>query len=126
MAIYLRCFEGEPFLCQPPAVATLTVVSSHMLMKSVGPMSISLSYLLCTGMFGLASATAIFRSRRHRFAAASEVQRNPLLGLNLGAFVVHSPERANLKTNRTSPVVLLSSIPWRSGLPLRSGRRNEL
>jgi hypothetical protein len=76
MAIYLRCFKREPFLWQSLAVASLTLVSSRVLVKSMGPMGISLSYLLCTGMFGLASAAVIFRSWRHGLTTESEAARS--------------------------------------------------
>jgi hypothetical protein len=80
MAIYLRSFKREPFLWQSLAVATLTLVSSRALVKSMGSMGISLSYLLCTGLFGLVSATVIFRSWRHGLVRP-EVQSTPLLRL---------------------------------------------
>jgi hypothetical protein len=80
MAIYLRSFKREPFLWQSLAVATLTLVSSRMLIKGLGPMGLSLSYLVCTGMFGLASATVIFRSWRQGLATGAEIQQNPPLG----------------------------------------------
>ena len=62
MAIYLRSFKREPFLIQSVAVAALTVLLSLVTVKSWGIAGVAASYLLCTGVIGLITAAATFRS----------------------------------------------------------------
>lgn len=78
MAVYLRSFKREPFLWQSVAIAALTLISSRLTVKTMGTVGISLSYLLCTGAFGLLSGLMIFRSWHRRIATP---ERSPLLVL---------------------------------------------
>lgn len=61
MAIYLRSFKREPFLVRSIVIAVLTVVFALSTVKVWGTAGVALSYLLCTGVVGLASAIVIFR-----------------------------------------------------------------
>jgi len=60
MAIYLRSFKREPFLWQSIAIAGLTLFFCRLTVRNMGTDGISLSYFICTGIFGVLSAWLIF------------------------------------------------------------------
>ena len=62
MGIYLRSFKREPFLMQSVVVAVLTVLLSLSTVKAWGTAGVGASYLLCTGVIGLALGAATFHA----------------------------------------------------------------
>ncbi len=64
MAVYLRSFKEEPFLVQSTVVAVLTTLGIAITASRWGSVGVAMSYLLCTGIVGFATASTIFRSKR--------------------------------------------------------------
>lgn len=62
MAVYLRSFKREPFLLQSVIVAVLTVSLSLSTVKAWGTAGVGASYLLGTGVIGLALGAATFHA----------------------------------------------------------------
>jgi hypothetical protein len=60
LAIYMRSFKREPFLWQSVGVAALTLLMCRIMAPGMGNVGIALSYLVCTGILGAASAWLIF------------------------------------------------------------------
>jgi len=71
LAVYLRSFKCEPYLCQSTVVASLTVLGTVLTVSRWGSLGVALTYLLSTGVVGLPWAIAIYM-RRHRLHAATE------------------------------------------------------
>jgi hypothetical protein len=61
LAIYLRAHKREPFLWQSLLVATLTSGGALLFTPRWGLSGAAVTYFVCTGMVGLASASVIFR-----------------------------------------------------------------
>jgi hypothetical protein len=70
-AIYLRSFKREPFLGQSMAVAILTLSFCFLTVKQMGPIGVSLGYLICAGAIGLVSGTIIQRSWTRKIASTN-------------------------------------------------------
>ena len=67
-AIYLRSFKREPFLEQSMVIAILTLAFCFLTVRRMGPMGISLGYLICAGAVGVMSGTIIQRSWTRQIA----------------------------------------------------------
>jgi hypothetical protein len=81
MAIYLRSFKAEPFLVQSIIVASLTAVGVAMAAPRWGSFGIALCYFAFSGIVGLGSASAIFRSKRQAHAMRNTPTCPDLTGL---------------------------------------------
>ncbi len=84
-AIYLRSFKREPFLFQSTTAAALTLAGVFLLVRQLGTAGVVASYLVGTGMFGVAYSSYIFakwqgtmRSVEWRSIVASHVCRGEL------------------------------------------------
>ena len=66
--MYLRAFKREPFLLQSLAVSAVTILLCLLLVKPWGNTGVAVSYLVGTGIVGLATATAIFQEWRRNGA----------------------------------------------------------
>lgn len=66
MAVYLRCFKQEPYLGQSVAVAALSMAAVWFAAPRWGTGGVAVSYALCSGVIGLASASAIFAAKRRQ------------------------------------------------------------
>jgi len=63
-AIYLRSHKEDPLIWQALAVAILTSAGAYFAAPRWGISGTSIVYFVCTGVIGLISATAIFRTKR--------------------------------------------------------------
>lgn len=64
MAIYLRSFKREPFMIQSAIVSGLTVLAVLVAAPKSGGLGVAIAYLAFSGIGGMISGVAIFRSRR--------------------------------------------------------------
>jgi hypothetical protein len=64
LSIYCRAHKAEPFLLQSTLVATATLFGTMLCANRWGVYGVALTYFLCTGIFGLSLATAIFQRKR--------------------------------------------------------------
>ena len=71
-AIYLRAHKEEPLLWQALAVAAMNTAGAYFAAAKWGLAGMCITYFICTGAIGTASATAIFRSKRR----SRELQRS--------------------------------------------------
>jgi hypothetical protein len=63
-AIYLRAHKCEPFLMQSILIAAVTATSVVFFAKTSGTFGVALASFVVLGVFGTASATTIFFSKR--------------------------------------------------------------
>lgn len=68
-AIYLRAHKQEPFLIQAVMVAVMLGCATVLLGKYIGVGAVTVGYFLIGGLFGIASGTYIFLTKRREWHA---------------------------------------------------------
>jgi hypothetical protein len=66
-ALYLRAHKQEPFLIQAVTVAIMLSCATWLLGKYIGAGAVTVGYFLIGGVFGVASGTYIFVTKRREW-----------------------------------------------------------